>query len=215
MGWRDDMRMAKLELGMSDMEDLVRRARSYRRFDEGDRVGEGFLLALVDLARRSASSKNLQPLSYAIVSDSEGCERIFKGIRWAQRLSDWDGPGAGEHPTGYIVVCARHEPSDMTWVDVGIACQTLVLAATAAGAGACMIRSFDARCVREAVSEIDEGYLPLLLVAVGVPAETVVLEATSSDDPADLAYWRGPDGVHHVPKRSMESVLINREVHGS
>lgn len=215
MGWRDDMRMAKLELGMSDMEDLVRRARSYRRFDEADRVGEGFLMALVDLARRSASSKNLQPLSYAIVSDAEGCERIFGGIRWAQRLSDWDGPEVGERPTGYVVVCSREEPTPVTWVDVGIACQTLVLAATAAGAGACMIRAFDGRLVREVVPELAEGYVPLLLVAVGVPAETVVLETARTDDPADLAYWRGPDGVHHVPKRSIESVLINREVHGS
>ncbi len=48
---------------------------------------------------------------------------------------------------------------------------------------------------------------PLLVVAFGVPAETVVLEGLTGDDPS-TTYWRDADGVHHVPKRPLEDVLV-------
>jgi hypothetical protein len=45
-----------------------------------------------------------------------------------------------------------------------------------------------------------------LVVALGRPGETVVLE--DAEPGGGTAYYRTPDGVHHVPKRSLETVLL-------
>lgn len=46
----------------------------------------------------------------------------------------------------------------------------------------------------------------LLLVALGYPAETVVLEDLGSE--GDVRYWHDAQGVHHVPKRTLAQILI-------
>jgi len=40
---------------------------------------------------------------------------------------------------------------------------------------------------------------------VGVPAEKVVIEEAEAGE--SLAYYRTPDGVHHVPKLKLADVL--------
>ena len=55
--------------------------------------------------------------------------------------------------------------------------------------------------------DVPDGLVPMLVVAFGVPAETVVLETLSGAD-APTTYWRDADGVHHVPKRSLESIIV-------
>lgn len=59
------------------MQDIIKSCRSYRRFDESDRIDRKLLAAWVDAARLVASSGNAQPLRYAIVSDERACERVF------------------------------------------------------------------------------------------------------------------------------------------
>ena len=203
----DAMRRAKLGLGLMDFEELVRRCRSYRRFDGEAEPGRGPLLAFVDLARRTSSAMNKQTLRYAVVSDEDDCARLFKGLRFAAALPEWQGPEPDERPTGYVVVYSDGEPGNLTWCDCGIACQTMALAATTAGMGACMVRSFDPKVVEEVLRDVPDGLVPMLVVAFGVPSETVVLE-TISGTGAPTAYWRDADGVHHVPKRSLEDVLV-------
>ena len=121
-------------------------------------------------------------------------------------LTDWDGPEEGERPSAYLVIFSDGEPAKFTWTDCGIAAQTIALAATEAGAGACMMASFSPSVVFDVVGEGAAGMTPLLVLALGIPSETCVLEAAEPGE--DLDYWRGPDGVHHVPKRTLASVLI-------
>jgi hypothetical protein len=47
----------------------------------------------------------------------------------------------------------------------------------------------------------------LLVIALGVPKETVVIDPAGSD--GDIAYWRDEDGVHHVPKRALDELIVN------
>ena len=206
MGDRELLRQAKLSFGPLDFEDTVRSCRSYRRFKEDEPLGRGFLLALVDIARKVASAANRQPLRYAIVDDPAQCAELFGGLRWAGALTDWDGPEEGERPSAYLVIFSDGEPAKFTWTDCGIAAQTIALAATEAGAGACMMASFSPSVVFDVVGEGAAGMTPLLVLALGIPSETCVLEAAEPGE--DLDYWRGPDGVHHVPKRTLASVLI-------
>ena len=44
-----------------------------------------------------------------------------------------------------------------------------------------------------------------LVIALGVPAEKVVIEEVKDND---VAYWHGEEGVHHVPKRPLSDILI-------
>ena len=44
------------------------------------------------------------------------------------------------------------------------------------------------------------------MVALGKPVETVEVETVGSD--GDIKYWRDEEGVHHVPKRSLDEVIV-------
>ena len=56
--------------------------------------------------------------------------------------------------------------------------------------------------------DLPDEYEVLLVLALGVPAEDVVVEALPSD--GKIEYWRTSDGTHHVPKRGLEEVLVGR-----
>ena len=73
-------------------EELIIRNRSYRRFDESKRLDADTLRSLVDIARRTPSAANRQPLKYVLVHEPEACGRLFPNLSWAGALKDWDGP---------------------------------------------------------------------------------------------------------------------------
>ena len=90
--------------------------------------------------------------------------------------------------------------------DVGIAAQTILLAAVEMGLGGCMIGNFEAGKIRDAL-ELPENLAPLLIVAIGKPAEKIVIKEIAPDEPTP--YYRDADGVHYVPKRRLEDIIIN------
>jgi len=190
-------------LTAEDFAALVRAARSVRRFVEAERIARATLLALIDCARGTPSGSNLQPLRYRIVETCEECAAVFPHTKWAGALKAWPGPAEGERPAAYIALLAPkdHAPPH----DTGIAAMTMQLHARAMGLGACMLGAID-RTALQRVLAIPEQYTIQLLLALGRPAETVVLEALPAC--GATAYWRTPDGVHHVPKRSLDDVLI-------
>ena len=89
---------ARDEYGLVQMADLVASCRSFRRFDEGRRVPEGFLLELVDMARLCANGANRQLLRFRVVSDPTACDAVFAELAWAGYFKDWAGPVAGSVP---------------------------------------------------------------------------------------------------------------------
>jgi len=185
--------------------ELVQSNRSYRRFHQEVRIELETLRELVDLARLSASGGNRQPLKYFLSVDSHTNEKIFPTLTWAVYLKDWRGPAEGERPAAYIVVLGDTRIASSVECDHGIACQSILLGAVERGLGGCIVGSIKRDELRSALN-IPEHLEILLAVALGKPKDIVVLEPLGPE--GDIRYWRDEDGVHHVPKRSLEDLVV-------
>jgi len=185
--------------------DLILKNRSYRRFYEEVDIKLETLRELVDLARLSASARNAQPLKYILSCQPQKNSLIFPHLAWAGYLTDWPGPCEGERPSAYIIILGDTEISRFVDYDTGIAAQSILLGAMEKGLGGCMIASIERQGLRQAL-EIPPRYEILLVLALGKPKETVVIETVGPD--GDTKYWRDSKGVHHVPKRALDDIII-------
>ena len=185
--------------------DLVLKNRSYRRFYEDAEVDGQTLRELVDLARLSASASNKQPLRYMLSCTKEKNALIFPNLAWAAYLKDWNGPSVGERPSAYIVVLADKEISaNFNW-DAGICSQSILLGATERDLGGCIIASVNKPSLKQALN-IPDTYEIVFVLALGKPKEHVVIDPVPAD--GDIKYWRDAEETHHVPKRSLEDLII-------
>ena len=187
------------------LRELVQRNRSYRRFYEEVRIELETLRELVDLARLSASGGNRQPLKYFLSVDLSTNEKIFRTLTWAVYLRNWRGPAEGERPAAYIIVLGDTRITTSVGCDHGIACQSILLGAVERGLGGCIVGSIKRDELRSALN-IPEHFDILLAIALGKPKDTVMLEPLGPD--GDIRYWRDEDGVHHVPKRSLDDLVV-------
>jgi len=185
--------------------DLILKNRSYRRFHGEVDIKLETLKELVDLARLSASAGNMQPLKYILSCGPQRNSSIFAHLAWARYLADWSGPCEGERPSAYIIMLGDREISGSFGCDHGIAAQSILLGATERGLGGCIIASIDKEGLRETL-EIPRRYEILLVLALGKPRETVAVETVSPG--GDIKYWRDSEGVHHVPKRPLDDIII-------
>ena len=185
--------------------DLVVATRSVRRFHQSAAVDLETLRHLVDLARLSASAATLQPLKYILSCDPERNALIFPLLARAGYLKDWPGPGEGERPAAYIVILGDKDLRQSFDCDHGIAAQSILLGATERGLAGCIIASIQRRELREARA-IPEHLEILLVLALGRAKEKVVIEPVGPE--GDIKYWRDADGVHHVPKRALEEIVV-------
>jgi nitroreductase len=187
------------------IEALVRVNRSCRRFYEDQPVSRETLLWLVNLARVSASAANLQPLKYALSWEPEKNAAIFATLAWAGYLKDWPGPGVGERPAAYLVILGDRDIAGGFGCDHGIAAQSILLGAREEGLGGCMIGSIKRDELRQILG-LPERFEILLVIALGRPKEEVVLDEVGPD--GNIKYWRDEKGIHHVPKRRLEDIVV-------
>ena len=188
--------------------DLIRRNRSYRRFHENEPISPDMLRELVELARLSPSGSNIQPLKFFLSATPETNAKIFPTLAWAGYLTDWDGPPEGERPSAYVIILGDTRISSSFGVNPGIAAQSILLGAVEKDLGGCMIGSIRRDELREALRLPDHLEL-LLVLALGKPREEVVIEDVGPD--GDIKYYRDADGVHHVPKRTLDELIIRTE----
>ena len=124
-------------------------------------------------------------------------------------MKDWPGPREGERPSAYIIVLGDTGITGSFGCDHGIAAQSILLGAVERGLGGCVISSIDRDVVRGSIG-IPERFDILLVIALGKPKETVKIETVGPD--GDVRYWRDYDGTHHVPKRSLEEILLKPDI---
>jgi nitroreductase len=188
------------------LKDLILKNRSVRRFHEETVVEMDTLKELVELARLSASGSNLQPLKFVLSCDPRKNAQVFPNLAWAAYLNDWSGPSTGERPSAYIIILGDTRISKNFGCDHGIAAQSILLGAVEKGLCGCMIGSVQRDNLRKELA-IPSQYEVLLVLALGKPNEKVVIDPV--DPTHDIEYWRDKDGVHHVPKRSLEDLILD------
>lgn len=188
--------------------DLLQKNRSYRGYDETYRISRATLEALIDCTRYTASSVNMQPLKYFVASEPETVSRIQPLTHWAGKLKALHLPHEGRRPTAFIIVCQDFSISDsptMFQRDIGIAAQTILLAATEKGLGGCMIGSFEKGALKELL-QLPAQIEPMLVLAIGKPDEAVLLTEVGPDGSTD--YYRDENDRHYVPKRALNDILL-------
>ena len=183
--------------------ELIRKNRSFRRFHEDVSIHESDLLEMVDNARLTPSGRNAQTLRYLLSNTPEMNAHIFPTLTWAGYLAGWGGPKEGERPSAYIVILNDDTVSTNYFCDHGITSLAILLTAVEKGYGGCIIASVNRDALRQALN-IPEQYSIVQVIALGKPAETVVIDPMVDDD---IKYWRDDQSIHHVPKRSLDSII--------
>ncbi len=192
------------------LKELVLRNRSYRSYDETREIKKEELMDLVEYARLCASSVNQQPLKYYLAYTKKDLDKIQPLTGWAKALQK-ELPYAGHYPQAFIVICQdlNIAPNLQAYLkDVGIVAQTMLLRAVEMQLGGCMLGNFNPTEISD-VLQLNENLFPQLLLAIGKPDETIILEDVKPGE--NILYYRDENDVHHVPKRSLDELLITRK----
>lgn len=192
------------------IKELIKKNRSVRGYDNSREVTIEELREMVDCARLSASSVNMQPLKYILVNTVDGKARVLKQVSFAAKLSTLKLPHRGSEPMAYIVICQDEQisKSETGFLrDVGIAAQSITLAATELGLGACMLGYFSPDKLRQAL-DLSENLKPQLVISLGKSVEDIRIVDIEEGESTD--YYRDEAGIHYVPKRKLDDVIITR-----
>lgn len=180
--------------------DAIMQRRSIRKFTQTP-VSPEDLTELVACAAKAAYPANLQPLKFVIIT--ERLEQVFACTKWAGYLEDGT-PKEGERPTAYIAILGDTAIKKEFQVETGAAGMTILLAAEEKGLASCWLGAIN----REKLSEIlnlPEQLEMLDLIALGYGAQQSVAEPVKD---GNIKYYMDQDGIIHVPKRTLEEIVI-------
>ncbi len=186
---------------------LLTKNRSVRGYDTSFRVREDQLRSIVGVASLLPSARNAQVLRYRLVAADE-MHKVLPHLHMGGALPELHLPLEGTEPNACIVACAPTcSASDVgadTYIDLGIAAQSMLLRAVEMGLNGICIRAFDADAVAHGLA-LPEQYRPLMVIALGRSAEHIELVGISASE--EHRYYR-KDGIHYVPKLRAEEWII-------
>jgi nitroreductase len=141
-----------------DVFEAIEKRRSIREY-EATPVPQEKLERILEAARLAPSASNVQPRHFILVADEERKSALSAGM-FAGFLKQ----------APLVVVACGDEKKSPKWyaIDVAIAVENMVLAATGEGLGTCWIGSFDEAKVRGAL-KIPENLRVVVLLAIGYP----------------------------------------------
>jgi len=144
-----------------DTLDAIKQRRSMRKYDAKP-VPERDLRAILEAGRQAPSAANRQPWHFVVVKDEEMRRKLAEACSGQTWMGD----------AGAIVAGLGKPSVNEKWyaVDVAIAMQNMILAATALGYGTCWIGAFEHDRVRELL-EAPEDLRVVALTPIGVPAD--------------------------------------------
>ena len=180
---------------------LLQHNRSYRGYDASFKVREDQLRRIIEVVTLCPSARNQQVLRFRPVMGDEAAS-MLKYIRLGGALPELHLPFAGSEPNAFIVICSSVDESKYVDIDLGIAAQSMLLQAVEIGLGGICIGAFDHEPLKELLGL---KYEPLLVLAIGRPAERIELKECGEGD--NLTYYR-EGGVHYVPKIRVDDLII-------
>jgi nitroreductase len=180
---------------------LLQHNRSYRGYDASFKVREDQLRRIIEVVTLCPSARNQQVLRFRPVMGDEAAS-MLKYIRLGGALPELHLPFAGSEPNAFIVICSSVEESKYVDIDLGIAAQSMLLQAVEIGLGGICIGAFDHEPLKELLGL---KYEPLLVLAIGRPAERIELKECGEGE--NLTYYR-EGGVHYVPKIRVDDLII-------
>lgn len=144
-----------------DTFDAIMKRRSIRKYEHKP-LKEGDLRKILEAGRQAPSAANRQPWHFVVVEEEEERRAVAEACSGQTWLAD-----------AAVIIAGVGKPavSDKWYaVDVAIAMENMILAATALGYGSCWIGAFDQEQVKS---------------LLGVPADLAVVALTPVGWPAD------------------------------
>ena len=181
---------------------LLRKNRSYRGYDQQSVVSEAQLRRIVEVCTRIPSGRNQQVLRFKLLTKLSGSDKMQGLYKLGGALPELHLPFPGTEPEAFIIICSSVAPDKWVHMDVGIAAQSMLLKATEMGLGGICIGAFNREALIETFRLPCE---PVLLLAIGKPAEKIELVPVQAGDP--LKYYR-ENGIHYVPKIVVHDLIL-------
>ncbi len=143
-----------------DAYEAIQKRKSIRNY-ELTPVPKETLLKILEAGRIAPSAGNRQPWHFIIVTDAEKRKELSRGV-FARFLVD----------VPVVIVACSDVKASAAWyaVDVSLAVENIILAATAEGLGTCCIGSFSEENVKQALG-IPKNLSVVLMLAVGFPKD--------------------------------------------
>ncbi|MBD3352489.1 MAG: nitroreductase [Candidatus Lokiarchaeota archaeon] len=186
-----------------DFEELVYKRRTIRRYKEKE-VPIEILKKLVDYGRVAPAGANIQAVEYVIIKNEQTRKSLFPLVRWAGGLpKNMRTPEEGRRPMAYIIVLVNLEIKKGADHDIGAAVENILLGAANEGLGACWMGAIDRKKIRKLL-EIPKKYKIEHVISIGYPDETSQIESFDGT----FKYWKDDAGNMHVPKRSLEDIIL-------
>lgn len=162
---------------MRNLDDIISKRRSTRSY-KSDPVEREKIMQIFEAARLAPSACNAQPWKFIVVETQDlKSELIKKGLNGLAVPNKW----AAEAPV-VIVVCSKTnffihgiaekiQDVDYHLIDIGIACQNLVLKAEELGLGTCYIGWFKGKEIKK-ILDLPGSYKVECLITLGYPKDT-------------------------------------------
>lgn len=156
--------------------ELVKSRRSVRRYSS-EPVPRAVMERCLEAARLAPSACNSQPWSFVVVDDPAAvaaiARRVFGGI-YSMNSFVRDAPALVAVVTGRSTPAARlggfFKGTRYNLIDIGIACEHLVLQAAEEGVGSCWLGWFDEKALKEALG-LPRGSRVDILISMGYAAD--------------------------------------------
>ncbi len=188
------------------LDELIRKSRSIRRFDEDYNISYDMLYDFVNALRYTPSTVNLQALRYKIIVDKRECEYVFDNLKWAGLLKGRGTPVKGERPSAYIfILCDKNVANELHY-DEGIVAQTIMLLAAEKDLGGCILGSINRDNIADNFGIDTDRYSIDLVCALGKPKQNTIIKDIHYGEPT--AYYRDEEGNHYVPKIITDDLII-------
>ena len=192
-------------MNFQDFKNTIENTRCTRRFSQAN-ITQNDLVELIEIARTVSSGKNMQPLKYIAITDEKIKDEVYKPLVWAAHLTQWN-QAEEEKPSAYILLVNDTSIEGFSAIDSGIAMQTIMLGATAKGYAGCILASID-KIAYKKLFDLPTHLEPMFIIALGAKNEEIKIVDVQN---GDTNYYRDTNDNHCVPKRSLDTILINKD----